>query len=282
MKKFLALYPFHRGRGRLALSRRFRRSTQTSLECLNTRQAIYVFSDDYIGRMVQLFGEFDRAMIRFVESVVSEGDAVVDIGSNIGVMTLPLSRLVGENGFVYAFDPQKKVCELLLRSVQANGISNVELMNIGLSHAEGTLHLQSSSSNLGGAKLVEQAPGTEACKVCTLDALDDAGLFSGVTNGIKLLKIDVEGHEANVFRGGGEFFRRYTPQYVLFESHKNGTTVNMKEEFHFLRQRNYVIFEIVNSAFHGYRLIRVPAREEYDPKGFDFVGIQASDQGHIA
>src|SRR5215210_7228240 len=50
-------------------------------------------------------GNYEVAETLFCESVLRPGDVAVDIGANIGLYTLLFSRLVGEEGRVYAFEP---------------------------------------------------------------------------------------------------------------------------------------------------------------------------------
>lgn len=46
-----------------------------------------------------------RAIIALMKRILKDGDTFVDIGSNIGLMSLAASKFVGENGVVYAFEP---------------------------------------------------------------------------------------------------------------------------------------------------------------------------------
>merc|ERR1711991_371808 len=68
-------------------------------------------------------------------------DVVFDIGSNIGVFTVPFAKKVGELGQVYAFEPQKVIYDLLQDNVNKNKLKNVKIFNVGMGKKKEELEL---------------------------------------------------------------------------------------------------------------------------------------------
>ena len=73
-------------------------------------QMYYNPSDVYIGRSLELYGEFSEEEVRLFEKIVSPTDVAVDVGANIGTHTVALSRLARD---VWALEPQKSVFDCL-------------------------------------------------------------------------------------------------------------------------------------------------------------------------
>src|SRR4029079_8558912 len=68
---------------------------------------LYNVNDHYVGRSFELYGEFSEGEVELFKQVIRPGDAVLDIAANIGAHTLVFARLAGEQGSVWAFEPQR-------------------------------------------------------------------------------------------------------------------------------------------------------------------------------
>jgi FkbM family methyltransferase len=152
--------------------------------------------------------------IRFLRRALRAGQHALDIGANYGVYTLSIARTVGPSGSVLAFEPASATARMLAQSVAANGFSQVRLEQAALSSAPG----QAQLSLQGQAELNTLARGagggpTETVRVTTLDEV----LARHTGPGIDFVKIDAEGEEANILRGGARFLREQSPlvQYEI-------------------------------------------------------------------
>ena len=74
---------------------------------------LYSIADIYIGRSLDLLGEFCEDEARLHRDVIGEGDVVVDAGANIGSHTVVYGKAVGPAGRVHAFEPQRLVFQVL-------------------------------------------------------------------------------------------------------------------------------------------------------------------------
>jgi FkbM family methyltransferase len=174
----------------------------------------------YVLREQQDFFEDE---LPFVRQVLQPGQNVIDIGANYGVYTLPMAQKVGASGHVWAFEPASSTAEFLAQGIAANGFGHVTLERTAVSSAPGSaqlaLHVHSElRSIVHGA-----APpgGSEKVSVVTLD--DSMDRFRW--HDIDLIKIDAEGEEANIVKGGRRFFANLAP-LVQFELRTNAADMN--------------------------------------------------------
>lgn len=147
---------------------------------------------------------------------------LLDIGANIGVHSLLFSRLAGPRGRVHAFEAQRVVYQMLMGNLALNSIENVFASQVALGAAPGTLRLPpvdyAQPWNFGGMGLAGEAadpqfaPGSaeraaaerdESIEMRTLDELN--------LPHVDFAKIDVEGMEVDVLKGGRATIERDRP-----------------------------------------------------------------------
>ncbi len=242
------LYPFFKGRGRLALSSfgrtRTRQSDAVVASKLKSGEVIYINPNDYIGRMVYFFGDLDPSVTQLVQAILKDGNVLIDVGANIGIETLVGARGVGASGKVFSIEPVSDLTMLLTKSLEANGFKNVNVINKAVSDKPGVASLIINSNDYGRTSL----GGSSAETTCLVTTLDDICRENGVAN-IRLLKIDVEGFEASVLEGASYTLKNNTPNYILFESHpERGAFLNRKE-VRILHQNGYELFGIFRGVF---------------------------------
>jgi FkbM family methyltransferase len=153
---------------------------------------------------------------RFLE-LVPEGSAVLDIGANIGVMSVHLSRKVGEKGRVYSFEPLHQNIDAFKRIIDHYKLKNVTLFEIALGNTEGSVEMVMpvvGSVKMHGLSHVVHSSITdfnEGIKynvpLKKLDGLTE--LQSGPA--ISGIKIDIENYEYFALDGGKELIRKFKP-----------------------------------------------------------------------
>ena len=80
--------------------------------------------DTFVGRSLDMYGEWCQSEVVLFSKVVKEGDVVIDVGANIGAFSIPLANLVGPKGAIVAFEPQRQLFQLLSANVALNELSN--------------------------------------------------------------------------------------------------------------------------------------------------------------
>lgn len=167
-------------------------------------------NDIYIGRSVRELGEFSEGEIEVFKQLLKPGGVVVEAGANIGTHTLPLAKIVGPKGRVYAFEPQRIVHQTLCANLALNSITNVSAYWSGVSNEPGSLFVPpidySVEQNFGGINLQNFTEG-EQVPLVTIDSFRLSKL--------DLLKADVEGMELAVLQGGNDTIQRCKPTLYL-------------------------------------------------------------------
>jgi FkbM family methyltransferase len=164
----------------------------------------YLPTDQFIGGSLELYGEYSEMELGLLLQLVSEGDTIVEVGANIGALTVPLARKAGKAGRVIAFEPQGRIFEVLQENLGLNELVNVraEPCAVG-SHRRVSGYTLPDYSKPGNFGAVEMGRGDRIVPVTTIDALE--------LKQLRMLKIDVEGMEAEVLRGARETIKRCWP-----------------------------------------------------------------------
>jgi FkbM family methyltransferase len=133
-------------------------------------------------------------------ALIKPGSIVVDVGANVGFYTLTAAQEAGATGRVIAFEPNEHAANRLRENIALNGLINVDVVSAALGAQEGklTFHLAPDSEGSSLYAVESQDGPTTEVIVATLDRYLGS---AGVTR-VDLLKIDAEGAELDVLRGG--------------------------------------------------------------------------------
>ncbi|WP_175345374.1 FkbM family methyltransferase [Bradyrhizobium sp. ORS 375] len=161
--------------------------------------------DNYIARTI-LEGHYENEVLAIIAKQLKTGGVYVDIGANVGAHALRVARHVGSEGRVFCFEPRVDTFHMLSRSIEENSLADrCVIFNKGLSDKESLGRMRHFDLNPGASFVLEDtSPEDESIVLTTLDEID-----FGET--VDVLKIDVEGFETKVLRGGRSFFRKYRP-----------------------------------------------------------------------
>ena len=189
--------------------------------------------DQYVGKSLKLYGEYSQGEADIFEQLLQPGDTVIEAGANIGSHTVHLAQIVGPNGKVYAFEPQRLVFQLLAGNIAINSLTNVYCRNQAVGECAGELSVPDLDplkiNNWGGLSLLDKHAG-EKVPVITLDSLHIPDC--------RLLKADVEGMELFVLKGAIETINRCRP-YLYLEADRSD---KQKPLFDFIFEQNYKIY----------------------------------------
>jgi FkbM family methyltransferase len=201
---------------------------------------------EVIGKSLFLFGLYDLSLTEAVNRIVKNGDTVFDIGANIGYVTSLMSFLAGNKGKVYAFEPNPLILTRLKRNLEyaRKGLpySNVVLQEKALSQfvGESDLYIPSFFDDNEGTASLEVMGNSKKITIQT-DILDNYIADKLI---VKVLKIDVEGHELSVFKGAVNSLTQKRIQNIIFENYSN------QEIPDFLTGFGFTIYKI-NKTFNG-------------------------------
>lgn len=175
----------------------------------------YHTTDFWIGGALEAVGQYSEDEVAKLLSLINENSVVVEVGANIGTITVPMAKAAAK---VYAYEPQPKTHALLARNVEQNGLLNkVHIYSVALSDKEGETFISDvdyDAEKLNGGSASLNDNGGVQVKKTTLDSE-----FT-IDERIDLIKIDVEGHELEVLKGGIETITRHKP-FIYVENDRS-------------------------------------------------------------
>jgi FkbM family methyltransferase len=149
----------------------------------------------------------------FLGPHLREGMTAIDVGANIGYLTLFFCHRVGAQGQVFAFEPEPDNFRELVRSIEHNHIKWCTPLNLAVGASDGPASL---TFGLNGYIRPDRAGEPNCCMV----SLDSFAAQRAIPR-IDFVKIDVEGFEADVLLGMSKILERHRP-IIYVEVHPAG------------------------------------------------------------
>ena len=203
-----------------------------------------LFLDQYDTNGYSLMKVDKNDELQIIRNIIKKGDTVIDVGANIGFFTLFFRSLVGDNGKIIAFEPEKKNFEILKKNIQVNNLRNVEIHNLALGSENKNLRMI-LSENVGEHRIFNEKDTlnlnsnekTEFTDVKVVK-LDD---FVKTAN---FVKFDAEGYEVEILKGMPNLLKQniviFSDFYVrLLKKHNDP-----KDFFNILEDNNFKFFNV--------------------------------------
>jgi FkbM family methyltransferase len=143
------------------------------------------------------------------------GDNVIDAGAFVGATSIFFAYIVKSKGKVFAFEPQQKPFELLVRNIKANKLEDVVLpVKLGLWSKTANLTLQGAGS---GASLVDLPARHDYLEEINCITIDD---FCKEMKKVGFIKMDIEGAELEALKGAEKTLRKFKPKLAVSVYHR--------------------------------------------------------------
>lgn len=211
-------------------------------DCRHGRM-MYMDNDKWIGKSYAIYGECLQNEIDFISHFVKPGDVVIDGGANMGAITIPLAQMVGDNGHVYAFEPQRHIRHILCGNIALNNLYNVTVEERPLwEHPYAFLWTPKSKrewyevpdQHMAGVEMSEEeTPDGDPTIGTTIDCLE--------LERLDFIKLDIEGAEPRALRGAKKTIEKCQP-VMLIEA---------------IPPTDEEIFKVLNSMDYAHRHIRL-------------------------
>ena len=173
---------------------------------------IYAEGKSAMAKFFGVKGSYEEETTTLFTEILKEGMTVLDIGANIGYFSLIASRLVGDKGKVFAFEPYHETFSLLQKNIEANGFNNVIPLEKAASNQCGKQKLFLASDpgehSLGG----DDSYKSVEVDVTTVDEFIRQDNIS-----VDLVKMDVEGAEMHVLEGMAETISKNPHMKIITE-----------------------------------------------------------------
>lgn len=196
--------------------------------------------------------------LKIVRHLINLGDLVIDIGANIGLYTLFLSRFVGEQGCVYSIEPVPITFKLLSHNVKKLRLNNVKLFDCGISDKNGSAIMEvpeyiSGGENFYQAHLVDNATKHTSLRQFEVNLKTLDSLLFNSTKKVNFIKIDTEGYEYQVVKGSKLIISKAKPACLIEVSDDPEDEMsNAFTLFNFFREEGYQPYWFDGRRIHEY------------------------------
>lgn len=178
--------------------------------------AITLRPNEGVSRLTFYFGVSEPDLFTFYDSFLKGGMTVIDVGANIGLHSLFMAKRVAPGGKVYACEPSREIFQRLRENVAASGLNNLFISPVALGNKQGAARINAVPEDTSRTFLTDSGEGT-LVPVKSLDVF----IHEHLIEKLNFLKLDVEGFEEMVLRGGERLFREQRCDVLQVELDQN-------------------------------------------------------------
>lgn len=201
-----------------------------------------ISTEDLISKSLIEYGEWAQIEIDTITKFINPGDVVIDAGAYIGTHTIAFSKIVGDNGKVFAFEPNPKVFKILKNNCIQNKCNNVVLYQFALGNTNGQVRLfTTSDNNFGANSLLNLISDNKNYEIVEQRKLD-----SVLNCSIQFIKADLEGMEFEFLKGGENLIKKYKPGIFLEVNNLQYSTPIIE----WAKKSGYLIYGIITPAYN--------------------------------
>ena len=212
---------------------------------------VWLSLSEHMQRRIFWMGYYSNDIVGLIDCQLKPGMVVVDVGANIGEISMVAARRVGASGKVVSFEPVTAIADQLTEHVKINNLSQITVVRKALGQTTRE-HMPMYAScgqtvpdeHHGLASLYGEGQGG-AIDYVAMTTLDQA-MADLALDRVDLLKIDIEGGELPCLKGAEQLLRRWQPMIIVevqdFSAKKAGWSVD--ELFSYLQGFGYEFFAI--------------------------------------
>lgn len=173
----------------------------------------------YFSNMISdtryVLGVYEPEIAAKIETYIKSGYAYIDVGANVGYYAMLASKtIVKNNQTIIAIEPFDANIQMIHNHLSKNEIKNVTVIQNAISNSEKIVEFSltdnhAANTYISDSEFYKTAPKTKI-KAVSLDSICDAYNFEKL-----LIKIDVEGAEAEVLEGMKNCIEKYQPKILL-------------------------------------------------------------------
>lgn len=205
-------------------------------------------------------GTYEKGLLHFLKNFLKQGDCFIDVGANIGLISIYASKRVGQTGKILSYEAHPDTYRWLNFNTTLNKIKNIESFNFALGSETGEAKIYDNwQVNRGGASLVVKNENSKSYAI-QVKRLDDCLPENSKP---KAIKIDVEGFELEVLKGAKQTVEIYKPILIIKVSclrknqHENNDLIDFIEQLGF-----YQLYKLSGTKERVSKLIKINSRLE--------------------
>lgn len=199
-------------------------------------------------------GSSEGYTLKLIQQEKGGGTPIIfDVGANKGQYANIVNNIFKGKAKIYSFEPGKFTYSELVKNTSA--VENIEINNFGLGAENTEMSLNYDEQGSGLASVYERKLGHKKIdfsknEKVQIKKIDDFCKDNNINN-IKLLKMDVEGHELEVLKGAGKMLRDNKIEAIQFEF--GGCNIDSRtyfQDFYSLLNDKYIIYRILQNGLH--------------------------------
>jgi FkbM family methyltransferase len=176
---------------------------------------IHVDTGSSIEYHILFRGCHEPAIVDLILALVRPGDTCLDVGANVGALSLVMARAAGPAGRVISVEPHPAICGRLLDNVALNRLDQVTVVQAAVSDRDGTADFFGFDEQAFHKGISSLLPDHEACRKMTVRTFSGPSLLAKLqVERCAFLKIDVEGVESVVLEQFSALIERCRPVII--------------------------------------------------------------------
>lgn len=196
--------------------------------------------DKNIENVIYQRGVYEQGTTEYIRETLRPGDCFVDVGANIGYLSLVAAAIVKSEGLVLSFEPVLSTFDLLEKNKKLNSFEQIQTHQFALGNTTESLTIYPEKENRGGASITnKRSDEGEEIQVKRLDDME-------IQKPIKMLKVDVEGFEWTVLKGAEKIIRKDKPIIIVEYSRDRNNEGNSSDMLKWLQSEfNYKAYRFI-------------------------------------
>lgn len=249
------LYPIERGKFKILNSIYFRYVAPSKSTTLSTALSYGIRMNldlsEFLQAHLYLYGSYELPSVRFIRRVVKPGDVVVDVGAQIGYITLAMATLAPGKVTVHAFEPEPLNIQRLRNNIALNPGVDVRIVEKAVSDSNGAIRLYLSKDHNAGTHSTISGGTNVSDDYVEIPAVTlDTYVRDQNIAALRLMKIDVEGGEYEVIKGAHETLTSLRPIVLMelsdaLQESRGFSTVEFKK---LMKQFGYSAYTIADDG----------------------------------
>jgi FkbM family methyltransferase len=231
---------------------RFRQLTEPRAMAWVDGLEVVVVPGEQISRALYLSGKYEPCTMSVIRHILRRGDVFVDVGANIGLVTLLASRWVGRDGRVVSVEPSRREFERLRAHVDRNALDNVDTIHAAAGDRDGSAVLHVAGLDRSGFNTLEGhfvSDGVEEAYSENVSLVRvDTVVSEKNLRKVDVIKVDVEGGEHDVLDGARQTIARDKPALLLEVGDRPDQAARRQQTEGFLREHGYAFVAIDGDA----------------------------------
>jgi FkbM family methyltransferase len=210
-------------------------------------KTLAILKGDYFTSYLKSIKCYEKCFTDFAHQVIKPTNLALDIGANLGYHTVTMGELVGNDGCVLSFEPQRIIFQQLNCNVFLNGLGNVYTFNHAVGENKGEVFIEEPNyyndtewpnvTNIGDTSINTENRGIPVHQT-TIDSLN--------LKKLNFIKLDIQGSELGCLKGACQTIVKFKP-YMFIEIeerqlNKFGLTAN--ELITYIKNLGYKLFRI--------------------------------------